>query len=192
MTEGDDIPQQLRRLAGTRNKVRMTRGIGDEGFHNGFVVGVGQRWVLFAPFHDFYAEGFEVVRLEDITALRSGEYERHWDRMLQHEGALDHLGSPPEVPLDDIGQLLRALKQAGHNVIVECEDQEEEDFFIGEILDVGDRMLKFANFGGLGNWDEQPDDIPLTEVTRVQIGTPYVRTFSKYLEGPCPHSGHCP
>jgi hypothetical protein len=180
--------EQLRSFVGTRKKVRVSRSISSEPQHNGFVLAVGRDLVLLQQFHDFYPEGYTALRVRDITDIRSGEYERHWERMLAGEGILDRVGAPDDVPLQDVPELLRALQRRGDNVIVECEDAEEniEDFYIGRILSVDDDSLCFANFDALGRWDEAPDTIPFEEITKVQFETPYVRTFSKYLEGPCP------
>jgi hypothetical protein len=182
----DEVRQQLQSLVGTRKKVRLTRGFPSEPRHNGFVLALGREWVLLKQFHDFYQEGYTAVRVRDITDVRSGEYERHWERMLAAEGLLDRITAAGDVPLDDIPQLLKALQRRAQNVIVECEDPNEdvEDFYIGQILSVDEDSVCFANFDGLGQWDDAPHTIPFGEITKVQFETPYLQTFSKYLEGP--------
>jgi hypothetical protein len=103
------------------------------------------------------------------------------------EGLLDRVPATSDVPLDDTAHLLSALQHREQNVIVECEnrDADEKDFYIGQILSVDVRSLSFANFDALGRWDERPHTIPIETITKVQFDTPYVRTFSKYVEGPC-------
>jgi len=189
----DEVRQQLRSLVGTRKKVRLTRGFPSEPRHNGFVLAVGREWTLLQQFHDFSPEGYTVLRVQDITGVRSGEYERHWERMLAAEGLLDRISVPGDVPLDDIPEILKWLQRRCQNIIVECEDLEEdvEDFYIGQILSVDEEGVCFANFDGLGRWDKAPHAIPFGEITKVQFETPYVETFSRYLEGPCPQTGPC-
>ncbi len=181
--------EQLLPLVGTLKKVCLTRSIPSEVRHNGFVHAVGRDWVLLQQLHDFSAEGYTALRIRDITDVRSGEHERHWERMLAAEGVLDQVASPGELPLDDIGALLRALQQREDNIIVECEDQEEavEDFYLGQVLLVDNDAVHFASFDGMGRWDAAPHKIPLDEITKLQFDTPYAKTFAKYLEGPCPH-----
>lgn len=182
----DEVRRQLLSLAGTRKKVHLTRGFPSEPRHNGFVLALGDEWVLLQQFHDFYPEGYTTVRVRDITDVRSGEYERHWERMLAAEGLLDRVAAPGDVPLDDVPRLLTALQRRGQNVILECEDPDEdvEDFYIGQILSVDEDSVRFANFDGLGRWDDAPHMIPFGEITKLQFETLYVQTFSKYLEGP--------
>lgn len=182
----DEVRQQLWALVGTWKMVRLTRGFPSDPMHNGFVLALGREWVLLQQFHDFYPEGYTALRVRDITEVRSGEYERHWERMLAAEGLLDQIAVPGDVSLDDIPQLLKALQRRGQNVIVECEDSDEdaEDFYIGQILSVEEDSVCFAHFDGLGRWDDAPYAIAFGEITQVQFETPYVQTFSKYLEGP--------
>lgn len=182
--------ERLLEFVDARTKVRLTRGFPSEPLHNGFVLALGREWVLLHQFHDFYPEGYTAIRVKDITDIRSGEYERHWERMLAAEGLLDKVAVHNGVSLENVSQMLRSLQAFGHNVIVECEDRAEdvEDFYIGQILSVDEDSVSFANFDGLGHWDDLPDAIPFEEITKVQFDTPYVQTFSKYLEGPCIHT----
>lgn len=177
------IRERLRSLAGTGRRVRVTRGVPSEPHLNGFVLALGRAWVLIRQFHDFYPEGCTALRWGDITAVRSGAHERLWERMLAGEGLLDPVGAGRGVPLDDTSGMLRALRRRGQNVILECEDPTEarEDFYIGRILSVGPRSVRFANFDALGRWDPAPHSIPFVHITKVQLDTPYARTFSRYL-----------
>lgn len=188
------IREQLRPFVGSRKKVRVARSIPSEPHHNGFVLGLDRDWVLLQQFHDFYPEGYVALRVADVITVRSGEYERQWERMFAGEGILNRVGIRYSVSLHDVQSLLKSLQQRGNNVIVECEDFREAltDFYIGRILLVEGGSLFFANFDALGKWDDRPRKIALDEITQVQFDTPYVNTFSKYLEGPCPHVGRAP
>lgn len=147
--------------------------------------------MLVREFHDFYPEGCTALRLRDIVGLRSGRYERLWERMLAAEGMLDHVGLPYEVPLRDLATLLRALRRRGEFVILECEDRDAdvEDYYVGRVLAVGRDSVRFAPFDPLGRWEERAHVIPLSEVTQVQFDAPYSNTFAKYLRGSGPPSG---
>ena len=173
--------------------MRLTRSIPSETHHSGFIVGVGRDFVLLHQFHDFYPEGLTALRVKDITNVRSGKFERLWERMLAAEGVLVQSALPADLRLADVSELLKALQQRGENIILECEDPEadQKDFYIGQILSVDYDSVVFANFDGLGHWDEVPHTIPYKEITKLQFDTPYVNTFSKYLEADCPHKSDC-
>lgn len=180
--------RRLRPFVDVLKKVRLTRAFPSDRLHNGFVLGVGRDLVVLQQFHDFQPEGYAVLRLNDITHIRSGRYERQWEHMLAAEGTLARVGLPYDVPLDSMALLLRGLQQIGRNIIVESEDpvRELNDFYIGQVLGVTDESLYFANFDALGRWDKRPHTILLSEITNVQFETPYANTFSKYLQGSWP------
>jgi hypothetical protein len=134
--------EELAALVGDRSTERVS-GEGGGEFILEVAVSLGRDWVLLQQFHDFCPDGFTALRLRDITEIRSGEYERHWERMVEAEGLLDQVGAPEDVSLEDTSHLLKALHQRGQNVIVECEDPEDdiEDFYIGQVLSVDDHSV---------------------------------------------------
>lgn len=186
------IRKRIQTFAGARTKVRATRPMKRSPLLNGFVIAVGKEWALFHPFHDFYPEGYTVFRVRDVVELRSGEFERHWERMLEAESLLSGLEGPFDLPLDDVRALLEGIRRLGENVIVECEGakmSQDDDFYIGRILQVDLETASFAHFDALGRWESKPQEIRLAEITLVQLRTPYVQTMSKYLSGPCRLAG---
>ncbi len=186
MSENTSIHEQLASFVGTWKKVRLTRRIPSERLHNGCVLGVGTDWVLFQQFHDFSPEGFTTLRLRDIKKIRSGEYERQFEKMLSAEGLLGLEVIPNDLPLDNIADLLSALKERGQNIIIECEDliKDIQDFYIGRILSVDQKSVSFIHFNALGRWKDDPVIIPFREITRLEFETPYIKIFSKYVEEP--------
>ena len=182
------VRDELRELACTAKKVQITRRQPPERVTSGFIVAVGEDLVLVQAFHDFYPEGLVVLRVSDVTHTRSDEHERLWERMLEAEGIRGAalIGKLP--PLDDMRSLLSSFKDARENVIVECEDADEpiSDFYIGRVLDVEPGVVVFANFDALGRWDPEPHRIELEEITNVQFETPYLKIFSKHVQGACP------
>ena len=179
--------KDLQTFIGTRKFVHLTRVYPSEPTLNGLVLDVGKDWVMLHQFHDFYPEGYTTLRVRDVLEVRSGEYERHWERMMEGEGLFGQI-VVPEMPLATLPSMLRALQQRSQNVIVECEneDLDLENFYIGRILSVEDDSISFANFDALGIWENQSHEIPTDEITKLQFDTPYLRAFSKYLQGPCP------
>ena len=191
MKKNDDPLEQLRQLAGTQRKVLITRARPSEPSIGGFVVDVSSELVLLAQYDGFYLDGFGAFLVRDVLEVRSGEYERQWEKMLAGEGLPTSFDKESLPSVADLPSLLTDLQRRGQNVIVECEDEDEdlEDFYIGRILEIREDHILFANFDALGQWDAEASEIFFDEITRVQLETPYGRIFSKYLEGPCPLLG---
>ena len=180
---------RLSKLVGQPKKAQLTRGFPGEPTHNGFVLGLGRDLVLLHQFHDFYPEGYAALRVADIKRVRSGEHERFWERMFRGEGLMERVGIPYEVPLDDFRSLLAALHGRGQHVIVECEDRktaDDDDFFIGRVVAIGDESVSILYFDPMGTWDDEPSVIDYGDITKVQFDTPYINTMSRYLKRPPP------
>lgn len=173
----------LRGHVGTRRQVRIERGIASEPLLNGYVLAMANGLILMHPFHDFEPDGYTVFREQDIVSLRSNEYERLWDRMLAGEGLLAGLDVAPEIDLSTISAVIMSAAARFRFVIVECEDEHEdiEDFYLGEPVEVVGDMIRLRTVDALGKWEPQIAAIPLTEITKVQFDTPFVRRFTKYI-----------
>jgi hypothetical protein len=186
--ESDLMHRRLEELAGDRaKKVQLTRLFPGDPTHYGLVLRVGAEWVVIAVFHDFYPEGYTACRIRDVVEVHSGKREQFWAKMLAAEGLLDRIADPGDVGLDSTRALLSTLQARGRNIIVECEDPDDDEddvFLIGQILDVTVTSLSFTHFDSLGRWDDAPRTIPLEDITQVQFESPYVEIFSRHLEVP--------
>jgi len=153
---------------------------------HGFVVALSSDLLMLHQFCDFYPDGHTVLRVGDVSDVRSGEYERQWEKMLEGEGVQIDFNS--DLLITDMATLAESLLHRLVPVIIHCEDKvrDLEDFYIGNVLSVDSTNVIFANFDALGKWDKEPHTIPIGDITRWQIDTPYAMKFSKYLEGSCP------
>lgn len=184
---------RLSKLAGTLKMAHITTGYPGDPTHSGFVLGLGRDLVLFHQFHDFYPDGYAALRVDDIRHVRSDEHERFWEAMFRGEGLMDRVGIAYEVPLDDFRSLLTALHGRGQHVIIECEDRktpDDDEFFIGRIIHLGDEAVSFRHFDSMGRWDEEPWVIDYGDITKIQFDTPYINTYIKYLKGSPMENGH--
>jgi hypothetical protein len=186
------VSGQLSRLVGLPKMVRVTRGFAGDPTQLGFVLGIGGSLVLLHQFHDFYAEGYTTLRIADVERIRTGEQERFLERIIIAEGLLGGLGIPYPLTLDDMRSLLSDLYERGHPVVVECEGREtsaHDEYYIGQIVAVGNESLKLLYFNAVGKWDSEPSVIAFPSITRVQFDTPYINTIIKYLKEPPPNYG---
>ncbi len=175
---------ELQPYVGVPRKVRLERSFPSEPLHNGFVMGVGATLVLMQQFHDFYNEGYTALRLSDITSIRSGEYERHWEQMLIAERLIDAVGIEIAPPIGNFRELLTAIASRPQNVIVECESTltaDDDEFYIGRTIRIDGNVLVFHNFDALGKWSSDFDEIELSSISKIQFDTPYINIFSKYV-----------
>jgi hypothetical protein len=161
--------------------VNVTRLFAGEPCHNGLLLGVGESLVLLLQFHDFYPEGYTILRTKDILKVRSGERESFWESILRSEGIISQVEISSDIPLNNIKSFLET--QLGQHLIIECENQdsEEDEFYIGRLLSLKDGFASQRTFNSLGVWDDYPTNISYDKITKLQFNTPYIKIISKYL-----------
>lgn len=174
----------LKQHCNTGGMVRVTRNRPGCPHLHGYVVGVSRTLCFMRCFYDFHPDGFVVFRLCDVLEVRCAANERHWDRMLDGEGLLRDLNQPARIDLHSMASAIRTASQAYGRLIIECEDAVEsiQDFYIGSAVRVSPKFVSMRHFDGLGRWQARPDQIAIEEVTLLQLETPYIQTFWKYLK----------
>ena len=127
-----ELADQLREYAGRIQKVRLSRKTPCAPSLNGFILTMGEAWLLLWQFHDFYPDGFTLIRLDGITEYRSGKYEDFWTDMLRREQIVEVLPDP-QIDISSERTILASLQKTQKNFIVESEDPNEdiEDFYLG-------------------------------------------------------------
>lgn len=177
--------EKLKPHVNSRRKIRIERRRLSTPCLNGYLVGLSTCLGMMHCFDDFEPDGYTIFRLEDIESIRCSEYERHWDYMLREEGLLEGLDRHFSIQLSSMEAALSSSAQQAGMLIVECEDGEDdsEDFYIGNLVSVGEKSIRFDNFDALGNWDDRSEVIQTSEITIVQFETTYLKRFSKYLRG---------
>jgi hypothetical protein len=185
-----DPRRALRRAIARQESVKIERTGRSQPNVYGFPLAMGRALVLLHAVTDFDLDGFEVLPVDVVTDVRSGEYERFLERVLRVEGSLREVWPArgarrrAELPLDDWRGLFQALGASGELVIVECEDRDEDDdqdFFIGPIVGVSDDAVGVHHFDATAAWDPAPSVVPFDEITRVRFDERYTRVFARYV-----------
>ena len=174
---------KLHQIRTGRHLARLTRSRQSSVHDHGFILDLSPTLVLIHSESDFLLDGYSVLRTPDITAVRSGKYERFLERMMREEGLIDEVGIDKSLDLTDWRSLLLGLKQLGRNVIIECEigDEEKDEFYIGRIERVNQATVSLRHFDALGRWDVAPTRIRIATITNVRFADRYTETFSRHL-----------
>ncbi|MEN6595504.1 MAG: hypothetical protein ABFC31_11230 [Clostridiaceae bacterium] len=141
---------------------------------------MNERFFLGAEEDDFLLDGFSIRLFRDVKkAVVKNDICLD---IARREGILDQLADP-DIDLSNWRSIFLSLEQRQKNIIVEGEraDAAEPQFAIGRIERVTAKHLYLRHFDGDGLWQEEPYEIPYTEITSVTFGSRYVEVFSKYL-----------
>lgn len=164
-------------MAGTEELVRIRRGIRKADRVEGFVIGVGEQWVLLNLFDpDMFLDGYAALRLRDIRRVeRRGGPASFPVRALRHFGESPH---PLEgVDLDTIRGLLASLGSTYPLLLIHVEELDPEVCYVGKYVSASKRNLRLLEISPRATWDDEPTKWPLKAITRVEVGTRYAEAL---------------
>jgi hypothetical protein len=139
---------------------------------------LGKTLMLSALYADFQPDGYEVVRLRDITNVHSDERTAFYERIMAAEGVLDAIVDPG-LPLDDLPALLAALRERREPVTVE---DGGGVFLLGFIEKTGKSKLRLRYISTGGRMGAESARMPYEDIASVCFGGRYVRLVARYAE----------
>lgn len=139
---------------------------------------MSEKLVLVAPYTDFKPDGFEVVRLRDISNVRADEQAAFHEQVMQAEGVLKGL-VPPQVSLESFSSLLTDLFALGEPVAV---SGKENVLLLGTIEKAGKKKLRVRYVDGEGHVDEDPTRFSYDDISSVSFGSRYLKLVVQYAD----------
>lgn len=149
-------------------------------YWNGIPLQVSDELVLVATLDQFRFDGFSIFRWEDVEAIRSGDNERFFERVLRCDGLLERFPHPGSIRLERWPAVLRDIRALSRYAIIECEKLASPTFHIGELADVKPDAAFVRYVQANGVRDAEPTRIPLRDVTMVRWGEHYLEMYGKY------------
>lgn len=139
---------------------------------------VSDKFFIGAAVYDFMIDGWVIRRVGRIDRIRSKSDKI--SAICEAEG-LCRRAADPKVNLTSWRSVFRSIRAMNRNVIIEHENSEKSELYIGRIEAVKKRGVCLRYFDSEGVWDEEPIEIPYYRITGVTFGTRYLEIFSKYL-----------
>ena len=138
---------------------------------DGFVVQVGEKWVLMAQSSDGgFFNGYVAFRIRDVRRLRS-------DRTFETTFAMFQPEWPPTYPSDldtsSTGGLLQGLGRDGVLVAIQ-KDHERSAMWIGKLVEIKKGRVYINEVRPDATWHPEPFGYKLKAITTVEIGTRYL------------------
>jgi len=151
---------------------------------DGFVVGIGIRWViLHRCTDDLDLDGYTAVRRKHV---RRAEL---LDESSLPAQALRRMGRRPTPALDveptTTGTLLRTLADAFDVLTVHPEERDPKIFWIGQVTGFGTKSVSLWPVDAAARWEPVPISLPFGVITRVDFGGRY-ETALAAVAGPSP------
>jgi hypothetical protein len=189
------VPEQTTRdiLAEAQDRltlVRLTRAIRRADKLEGFVAGVGHRWVLLSLVDDgAYLNGFAAIRLTDVKGVVPwGGSESFAVRALRGRG--EWPPHSPEISLDSAGGLLRDAADVSPLVTLHVEVDDPTVCFIGRPVVIAARSVRLLEVTPDASWEEMPTTYRFSDVTRIEFGGRYEAALASVAGAPPSTAGY--
>lgn len=145
---------------------------------DGFVVGIGKKWILIAATMDGgYFDGYRAFRLNDVERVRRDtSFEGRFART-QPEWP----PSSPPVDLDSTAGLVAALAACSPLIGIE-KANERRAIWIGTLHKAGRKWTWLHEVAPDGSWDDKPLGYKTRRITNVQIGTHYLTALAEVAD----------
>ncbi|WP_184715098.1 hypothetical protein [Caulobacter sp.] len=175
-----DIREQLTSAMGERTLMRFHRRF-EDGWVNGYVVGIGPAFVMLAEVSDHVRfNGFGCYRLADIRNLRPAAYSEFM------EAALEKLGEvQPETPPVALNSVSDILATAGVLFPMVTVHTDKNVSYIGAVVRVDGGVVWMQDIGPDAIWDARATARSLEDVTRIDFGGAYEAALA-LVGGPAP------
>lgn len=139
---------------------------------------MSEKLVIVAPYTDFQPDGFEVVRLRDISNVRSGEQSAFHEQVMQAEGVLTNL-FPPSVSLENFPALLTDLFSLGEPVAV---SSKSGVLLLGMIEKIGKKRIRIRYVDADGHVDAEPMRMEYDDIASVAFSSRYLKLVVQYAD----------
>lgn len=166
--------------------VRVHRSIAGADLSEGYVVGIGSKWLLLAVLDDrIVLDGYTAVRVDDIRKVRVKKNQSFVRRALEMREQWPPT-RPPEVELDRTGDLIRSVAAAWPLVTFFAERDDPDLCYIGRPVAWSGKSADWLHITSQAEWDvDAIDRRHLRDVTRVDFGGLYEDALAA-VAGPAP------
>ena len=140
---------------------------------------IGKEILLIQCLKDFHLEGYQVIRIKDISKFDRRDTTKFVENILKKEGIYEHIKMPNIKMQDTIINMLREIQKKGVNFILDCDEIDDGIMYMGKIMKISDRLL-FKTIDTLGRWDEDLLEVNYDDITSMRYEE-YNIIYSKHL-----------
>ncbi len=152
---------------------RLERSSLEKGNFTGYVIDATDEFVLLLVVGDLIRfDGFSVLRVGDLSSIEVPAPNREFvEQALRVRG--EEVVSAPRVDLASLVSVLSSASKEFPLVTIHQEEVAPDVCFIGRIISVDAAKLTLLDIGPDAEWDEEPTERNVTDITRVDFGGQY-------------------
>ena len=149
----------------------------------GVILGYSKELLLLNYIYDFKLDGLLILRRKDISKIVSSKTDKFQKKLLIKEGVFDGIDFKNNYKLGSWHELFKDASKRHEYFIIELEDQDNPEFYIGKIERINSKSIRFNYFTGIARWEDESCSIKLDRVTSCQINNNYLNVYERYFNG---------
>lgn len=182
------VRKRLRHAMVDHTLVRIERSIDRADTLDGFVVGVGEQWLLLHWLDQrIHLDGFVALRIADVERIEDKRAQAFVRRALERRGDWPPFMPIPRTALDDTQTLLAALADDAPLLSIFTELDEPGRCYIGVLEKTTKKSVRVRGITPDAQWIDEPRTWKLATITRIEVGDGYLEALHD-VGGPPPRS----
>ena len=184
MVNTRSIQEELSAIKSSNRLAKVHRDSLEEHSIDGFIIDFTEQFCLIQYFFDFFLDGYRIIRINDISSIKSGEVEAFFTRRAIALGYTKAGGQPPsfDISLDSWPELLQGIQHQNLHVALHEEVEYPEALQVGELMEITEDEAILKTYSTIGEWDEYFFTQELDKLTQVQFGDRYIKAFQTFTE----------
>jgi hypothetical protein len=168
-----NLKRQLLKAMGSDALIRLERSNVEDGSISGYVVALGPEFFLMEVLDDsIRLDGFYCLRYRDVTNCKVPSPTHEFvEKALQIREFTR--AEKPQIDLSSIGALLESAGAASPVITIHPEEADPGTCFIGRFVHLNGNILQLMEITPDGEWDDEPEEHAIDEITRVDFGGGY-------------------
>ncbi|GAB2673015.1 hypothetical protein [Thalassiella azotivora] len=164
---------RLQHAQSSQSGIRLLRSIPGADVLQGYVVGVGRKWVLLAGLSGARLDGFAAVRVRDVARIQPMPAGSFPQKVAEAAGTWPPSAPATAIDLDRTRGLIETAHVDATLVTLHIEDQDPEVGFIGVPTRYSDRNVWLQEVTPQAVWDGTVSQWRFSELTRVDFDSDY-------------------
>lgn len=133
---------------------------------------------------NFTSDGYQILRIGDVSRVERGGSEKVMERILRNEGIVTDAAAPFEIDLSNWRSAIGSIKAQSRNMAIEDEDPDNDLFLVGRVTRLSAKTVSIRHFDPLACWERSDRVITNSRITAVTFDDRYTTMYSKYVREP--------
>ena len=173
--------KKLKKLKKSKILVSIERKNIDDRTIRGFILKYSTELVLIQYVYDFHLDGLMVLRIFDITEIKSDKTDIFQTQLLKDERLYSKINFSKRYKIENWYSVLSTIGRKYDLIIIEDENIKCcPIFIIGKLHKITKESVFILGFSGVASWDDELSEIYYEDITSFQVD--YANVYKRFFK----------